>query len=189
MEQYRVYLKGELGKLGSADRARDFLAGSECQPGAIGLQLDEAWVADRFSTQDRVDDYVESLDDAALAGLTARCGRWRNNDIVAKLRGHRVDFVKVPVGDVFLSQAEDWLGADFRRLAYRLTAIAADPVVLAAPAYRDRADHERIDYPWCLARPHPVVPGAFKVFDGMHRAIQMVRNGEATIPLCVIYER
>ena len=40
--------------------------------------------------------------------------------------------------------------------------------------------------PTCLAAEEPGRPGLYRIFDGMHRAIQLVRNGETAVRLCVV---
>jgi hypothetical protein len=45
MEQYRTYLRSELGKLRSVDEARAFIARGGCQLHAFGLRSDAQWLA------------------------------------------------------------------------------------------------------------------------------------------------
>jgi hypothetical protein len=54
----------------------------------------------------------------------------------------------------------------------------------APPASRGDA----VQFPICLAKPDPGEPDIFRVIDGIHRAIQIVRNGQARISLCVVGE-
>lgn len=187
MNQHQVYLKGELNKLRNRGDAQGFMSKSGCAEGEFGLQLSEVWLAHRFATQALVDDFVDSLDERALVALTARCGQWRNNGVAAKLQGRRIEFLSVAVEDILVCQAEPHLGHDFERLGWRLAAVAHDPVVLDDDAYKGKDSSERIDFTWCLARPEPGRPGTYWIFDGVHRAIQMVRNGETHVPLCVVY--
>jgi hypothetical protein len=186
MNAYQVYLKGELAKLRRYDDAHCFINQSGCADGAFGLQLNEGWLARRFATQAGVDSYVGSLDEPSLVELTARCGQWRQNDVAVKLRGRHAEFLPIAAENVLVCQAEPCLGPDFARLGSQLVRVAQAPAVLAAAAYRDKGSCERIDFRWCLAEPVPGRPGVYRIFDGVHRAIQMVRNGETHIPLCVV---
>lgn len=72
------------------------------------------------------------------------------------------------------------------QVGYRLNAIATDSRVLMDPAYRDHNVGEPVKFPVCLARFEPRQPGFYRVVDGRYRSIQVVRNGEREIPLCVI---
>jgi hypothetical protein len=60
------------------------------------------------------------------------------------------------------------------------------PTLLGAKEYRDQQRSEAITFRTCLATRESGPGERFRIFDGMHRAIQMVRNEETTIPLCVV---
>lgn len=189
MQQYKTYLRAELGKLKNVGDGREFIDRSGCRLGDFGLVADPKWLAEKFTTQQSVDDYVETLDANDLVGLTSGCGQWRGNGIAKKLSvGQRVECWDVAVENIVLSPAERELEPVFSRLDWQLVAIASDPNVLAADAFRLRGTSETVAFRCCLANPVPARPGVYKVFDGMHRAIQMVRNGEAQIPLCVVID-
>lgn len=89
MDQYRFYLRGELGKLGNRGDAKWFLESvpqqSLTQYGIPGVV--EQLVA-RFSTQENVDSFVDALADADLESLTKICSQWRNNSVFDKLQSH-----------------------------------------------------------------------------------------------------
>jgi hypothetical protein len=187
MEHYRTYLRAELGKLGNIDDSRDFLERSGCRVEAFDLVGDADWLAGRFASQDRVDAFVAELSARALQDLTACCDRWRKNGISTRLSPRQTPAsIEVPVERILLSQAEPSLGPVFARYGGRLIAIAQDEEVLAADAYRSRRPGDEVDFRRCLASPEPGSPGMYRVFDGMHRAIQMARNGDARISVCVV---
>ena len=145
---------------------------------------------DAFGSQLIVDEYVFGLCDAYLVALTGCCGRWRNNNIANDLSpGQTVETIDVAVGKILLRPAEPRLCSDFARLEWRLVAIAQDPYILEQPEYRDHKPGDFVDVPVCVAKPEPDEPGAFRIIDGIHRSIQMARNGNKTIRLCVVRDR
>jgi hypothetical protein len=187
VDQYRTYLRAELGKLRNAGDGGEFLEKSLCQLASFDLPGDADRLSHAFADQDLVDAYVRRLDRQALVALTGCCGRWRDNGIAAKLHhGQTVTFVDVPVEAVLLNQAEGYLAAVFKANGDQLIRIARDPIVLGAKAYCDRQPGEVIAFRWCLANREPGPGDLYRVFDGMHRAIQMIRNEDKAIPLCVI---
>ena len=187
MEHYSTYLRAELGKLGNVGDGRDFLLRSGCRPEAFNLVGDPEWLARSFASQDRVDVYVAGLGALLLEELTGCCGRWRGNGIAAKLSPRqRPRFIEVPVANLLLSQAEPALGDVFRGHAGRLAAIAQDPRVLAADAYCRHEPGDQVSFRCCLANPVSGTDEMYRVFDGVHRAIQMFRSGDAQIPVCVV---
>lgn len=180
MEHYRLYLRAELGKLRDPRDAAAFLARSICRPAGSVVSL-----ADWFSTQALVDTYVQGLSDHELVELVDCCEAWRGNGVAAKLRGGQLRGVfEVPTSAILLRQAEPDLGLAFARLGWRLDAIARAPEVLEADAYRRHAASEPVIFRTCLS--DPADGGFYRLFDGMHRAIQMARNGERAISVAVI---
>jgi len=189
MEQFVAYLRAELRKLGDEGEAADFLAKSGCTEVA-SVPASIEGLMEAFASQPQVDEYVFGLSEADLVALTRCCGRWRNNNIANDLSpGQAVETIDVAVGQILLRPAEERLQSDFARLAWRLVAIAEDPYVLEQPEYRDRQPGDGVDVAVCVAKPEPDQPGAFRVIDGIHRAIQMQRNGQKTIRLCVVRDR
>jgi hypothetical protein len=187
MEQYRTYLQAELSKLGRVGDAREFLAKSGCEPGAFGMEDDAGRLARAFASQELVDAYVARLDPQLLVDLTACCGRWRSNGIEGKLSpGQRCERVSAPVETIILGQAEVALRGLWSRNGWRLVPIARDPEVLAAAPYSFEKPGSTISFRTCLATQQP--DGPFRVFDGIHRAIQMMRNGDREIPLLVVHD-
>lgn len=187
MQHYRTYLRGELGKFRSESEGARFLRSADAGVTSLGLEADPTDLARRFATQALVDEFVVSLDKEALLRLTAACGRWRGNGIERLLSPHQqVDEVVVHIDQVLLGQAEPRLGPVFAELGYRLPAIAGDLRVLKDTAYRDNPVGTQVDFPWCLARQEAGLPSFYRILDGMHRSIQLVRNGVREVSLCVI---
>lgn len=189
MEQFVIYLRAELGKLGHEGDAADFLAmGGRKEVASVPASVEALMEA--FASQPQVDEYVLGLGDEDLVALTRCCGRWRGNNIANDLApGQSVETIDVAVGRILLRPAEPRLHSDFARLEWRLVQIAEDPRILEQPEYRDHTPGDAVEVPVCIAKPEPSEPGAFRVIDGVHRAIQMLRNGQQTIRLCVVRER
>jgi len=176
-----------LGKLGNVDDSRTFLEDSGCPLEAFNLSMDAEALSREFATQEQVDEFVVSLGYRALIDLTGCCGHWRNNGIAEKLSPQQTPwFIDVPVENIQLNQAERYLGPLFRRHDGWLAAIAVDPVVLRHHAYSGHEPGETVNFRCCLAYPVPDNEGIYRVFDGVHRAIQMVRNRDTRIPICAV---
>jgi len=185
---YRVYLRAELGKLANVDDAKRLLEHMQASRRRFSLPSDPAELADRFASQELVDAYVADLGDSALAAVTNLCSRVRGNDVARKLdRMRGFELLLVGVENVLLSPAELELHDLFDRHGWQLASIARDSEFLTAASYRHHHEREEIRFRWCLAEPWPDRSGMYRIFDGMHRAIQMVRNGETQIPLCAIH--
>ena len=187
MEQYRTYLRAELGKLRDIGDCSELvrMAGS-CLVG-VDLPADPAALSRRFADQGLVDLFVNDLDERDLIELTACCGLWRKNDIAKKLSPEQHPFLHlVPTDRIRLHSAEPSLIEDFARLDWELRAIARDDAILSADPYRARRPGAVIAFGICLANPDPDRADGYRVFDGMHRAIQIVRNGVSSLLLCVV---
>jgi hypothetical protein len=189
LDHYRTYLRAELGKLLNLGDGRAFLAASGSLA-RFGLPGDPTGLAERFSSQHQVDEFVAGLTDDGLVPLTQMCEQWRRNGVADILARSRLSkFTNVPPEQILLRPAETELRERFQSLGWRLVAIAADPLVLASDPYRNHAPGEMVAFPTCLAEPVPGAVGEYSMIDGMHRALQLVRNGEPAIPLCVVEGR
>ena len=185
MEHFRTYLRAELGKLRNSGDAQQFCCHVPDEwRAATDLPATIPEINARFQSQDAVDTYVASLSDDCLVQLTGRCGEWRNNGISDLLSPQQhYEFILAPVARVLLSPAEGCLVGAFGRNGWQLSAIAVDPEVLSVSPYRHHQPGEHVRFPICLARP---VGDLYCIFDGIHRAIQLVRNGEDCVRLCVV---
>lgn len=179
MEGHRTYLRAELGKLRDHDDAAAFLRDS--QYSALGATPEE--LAERFATQDGVDSAVLAMSDGELVAVTDACDRWRNNGIVGLLGRRQTSWTDAPVTKVHLRPAEPHLATAFAAHGWRLHDIALDPVVLEDPAYRDHRPGEPVAVRELLAERQG---SAYRLCDGMHRAIQLARSGDPTLRLCVL---
>ena len=156
MEQYRIYLRAELGKLHNTHDGAAFLEATQAGPARFGLPGDPSELATRFASQELVDTYVERLGDQELVSLTTLCDTWRKNGIAGQLTPLQdCVCVDVPIEHILLNQAEPWLGCLWRMHGYRLVAIARDPVLRLADPYAERRSGEGVAVCRCLASPCP----------------------------------
>lgn len=182
MEQFRVYLKAELGKLADGSDAACFL--KSVSPEVLEkcrLALDVAALTLQFALQESVNRFVDILPDCCLRDLTRACDRdWRKNGVFDKLSSCDVwDRVHAAVQLVDVQQAEPRLAHLFRRNDFHLVRVACDPELWTNKPYCDWEPGREVAFKTCLARSSSA---RYTLFDGVHRAIQMVRNGERTIP-------
>lgn len=184
MDGYRVYLKGELGKLKNPDDAGEFIDRSGCRLSSLRLPEVPEELAAAFHDQAAVDAFVDGLGAHALVALTD-CFEWRNNGIPRKLRrANRAEYKSVLVGQVTLTDAEDELKPVFRALSRRLPAIATDERVHATGRYG--TTYREVAYPILLAEEDEETWGSWRVVDGVHRAIQLYANGAPELTLCIL---
>jgi hypothetical protein len=174
--QFHTYLRADLGHLRHPENAEQLLL--EC-----GLPADAAALSRQLHDQAAVDAYVLALSDENARKLARACSEdWRRNDVFEKLQAWSAwSETDVPVGMIELQQAEEALGAVFRENKYVLTRVAADARVLATRPYADHPTGDAVAFPTCLAMKQR---STYRIFDGIHRAIQLVVNGEQAIRLC-----
>ena len=186
VEGFWTYLRAELAKLCHVGDAAALVASGSCG-NAVWLPNTSEDLAQAFRSPEQIDFYLARLSPEELVSLANCLSHWRRNNVASVLAaGRSTECIDVPVGSILLSAAEPQLKAAFGRNAWSLPLIARDPEVLNADAYRDHSPGEIVQFPICLARPEPGQPGAFRLIDGMHRAIQLVRNGQDRIAVCVV---
>jgi hypothetical protein len=188
-EANRIYLRGELAKLRNEGDAADFIASGPCVLAPLRVASTVRALTALFARQDAVDTFVAGLTPDDVSKLTDCCERWRRNGVAGHLaRARTAERVSAPVEKVLLRDAEPGLVPIFSRHGYWLPAVATDPDLLASEPYRSRGVPEHVDLPWCIARRESTGGGMFRLLDGVHRAIQLFRNGEREVPLCVVGE-
>lgn len=185
MNVFCIYLRGELGKLKHDGDAALFLnrVSSDIRR-RCGLPDSVPELTRRLNRQSAVDDFVSGLSNENLRDLAQSCSRdWRNNDVFRTLQDLSPWCeADVPVAAVRLQQAEkDRLGDLFRENGYELVRVASDRRILDSEPYCYCKPGEPVLFPTCLAKREGNI---FRIFDGMHRAIQLVRNGSPSIHVC-----
>jgi len=184
MKQFRIYLKSELGKLKNQGDARWFL---QSIPSTIlsmcSIPTNHEQLVSVFSSQEKVDAFVAGLSDDLLRALTKACDQnWRRNGIFDKLSRYNSWLESsVPVGAIIVQQAEPRLAYIFERHQFRLTSIVGDRELWTHEPYANWDVDARIYFRTCLGSFNS---GWYKLFDGIHRAILLSRQGAQHIDLC-----
>lgn len=180
MDAYRTYLRGELGKLANRGDAEFFLArGRYVKLGGTPEEL-----CRRFAAQALVDAEVARMTPQVLIAVTNACGVWRDNGVPGRIRGRTTTWVTAPIHAVHLGPAEQHLESLFAENGWRLVDVARDPRVLREPPYSQRKPGEVVAFSTLIAELLPT--DEYRLIDGMHRAIQIARNGETSVHLCVV---
>jgi hypothetical protein len=139
-------------------------------------------IAERFSSQEKVNRFVQQLEREQVERLTEACSSWRKNDVLSKLKAFSEwSEVQVAIDLIKVQEAEPDLAHLFKKNEFRLDIIARDQEILAAEPYRHYAAGNPVAFPICLALKSNE---AYQVFDGIHRAIQLARNGHEHIDIC-----
>ena len=186
-DAYRLYLRAELAKLRHEGDARELITKGDCELTRLGVPGTSDELTAFFADQAAVDVFVYRLSDRELRELTACCGRWRANGVASRLARARAAKLRcIPTDSILVREAEPSLAPAFSRNGFRLAAVARDPEILAAEPYRSRTDAEGVELPICIASQEPGRPGIYRLVDGVHRAIQLYRNGERELELCVV---
>lgn len=184
MNQFYIYLRAELGKLrhfGDAERFIENVPHEILQECNLAMNGDD--ISRKLKTQEAVDQFVVALPSETAKRLAEACSkRWRNNDVFDKLQSSDTwQEADVKIEQVILQQAEPNLGELFRAHGYSLHLIANDERILTAQPYCHHRPGEKVPFLTCLAMKRGEI---YCIFDGMHRAIQLVRNGDDTLRLC-----
>jgi len=126
---------------------------------------------------------VNHLTDEQAMKLVARCDHgWRHNGVATKLARSGWVCQMVPVDLLEVVYADPELHDVFRQLGHKLVAIAKDPRVLTHRAYAGKPIGNPVDVRLLLGEKNG--DGRFRIFDGVHRAVQLVRNGEPFMEVC-----
>ncbi len=184
MLPHRVYLMGELGKFRDSQYVAQMLAAIDPDvlraAGLIGTAED---LSTRFSTQSSIGSYVANLGRGKAMRLAVALSRWRNNPVHLKAGdGSDWPVTAVPMREVLLSQAESRYAEAWAAHGWELERIASDPALMSLPPYTSYRPGREVEFPILLAE---LDQGRWRVFDGVHRAIQLYLNGEARLTLCV----
>jgi hypothetical protein len=184
MMQFQVYLRAELGKLRTLSEAEWFLRSVPAESiGRHNLPNDPAGLVKQLSTQPEVDSFVHGLSEENLRELAKTCDEnWRKNGVYANLTSAETWTIsEVPVEQVDLQQAEPSLGHVFQRNGFKLCRVAGDAELFTHPPYSGLDLAEPVVYPVCLAK---FRRGRYRLFDGVHRAIRLVRGEAKSLTLC-----
>ena len=184
MIQFITYLNGELGKLKKEDDAAGFITalGTDFLK-ELQLSIEPAELSRQFSTQEEVSYFVEELSKKNVIKIVELGDRrWRKNGVFKRLNEYLNWTVhSIAINEVDIQQAEPNLGSLFQDHNNNLVAIATDPTLLEQQPYSNANVGDPVAYQVLLAARWN---GRYRVFDGIHRAIQLVRNKEQVLHLC-----
>jgi hypothetical protein len=184
MKQFRIYLRSELGKLKNQGDACWFLRSiPSTLLSMCSIPTDHEQLVSVFSSQEKVDAFVAELPDDLLRALTKACDQdWRRNGIFNKLSRYNSWMESsVSVDAVMLQQAEPRLAYIFERHQFRLTSIVGDEELWIHEPYANWDVHAPIYFRTCLGS---FESGWYRLFDGIHRAILLSRQGAQRIDIC-----
>jgi hypothetical protein len=181
MIQFQVYLRGELGKLSDRSQADWFLRSvsnevlKEC-----GLPIVVPELIEALGSQTKVDTFVLSRSADQLTSLTKTCDHdWRHNYVYAKLAKARTwHEADISIESIDVQQAESSLAFLFKRNDFQLSRLVVDPELEQHDPYKASGVGRFVEFRICTAL---LIHGRYRLFDGIHRAIQMARNGEHTL--------
>jgi hypothetical protein len=186
---YRTYLRAELAKLRNRGDAEDFIAKARCGCESLGLPRSVAELTAELGDQARVDAFVDGLDLAGKRTMAECCEDWRGNSLAWKLAAARSAAVlSAPIDRLQIARAEQEYEYLFERNGWRLLEIAADPELRTLTPYSGYVPGAPVAEARCIAELNPGPNAAYRIIDGIHRAIHLVWSGAATIDLCVLVE-
>jgi len=182
---FTTYLKGELGKLASTEDVGEFA--TRIPPGTlagIGLPEKADELRDLFGTQQRVDEWVDAQDDGILSDLTeAIDSQWRHNGVAKKIERHgKWKHIECPIEEVRARQAERPYANIFERNEFLLIRLVEDAQLGSLPPYCCYTVGASVAHKTLLAKSDG---DYWRIIDGVHRAYQLVLNGEQKLSLCV----
>lgn len=184
MNQFRIYLKSELRKLGNEGDANDLLSKIQItELASLGIPTELSTLNNLFSSQKAVNHFVQELADNTLKQLTQLCSAWRKNNVHDKLTKYfNWQEATVEVSRIFVQQAESQLAEIFKCDGGKLTSIVSNPELWNHKPYSEYKRAAAIEFPTCLAIRH--ASDKYKLFDGIHRAIQMCYQDIKSINVC-----
>lgn len=107
----------------------------------------------------------------------------RTNGVYKMLAGSNHWYIKdISIRKVYLQQAEPRLAYIFKRNNFHLMSIAEDDGLWEHSPYSNYDPNRKIEYPILLGIKEG--HGAYRLFDGAHRAIQAARSGQNYLKVC-----
>lgn len=184
---FKTYLKGELGKLmnlGDAKRCIENIRPEKLE--SLGLPSTEDRLLEMFQNHSLVNAWVGAQNLNVVRQLTYTLDNdWRHNGVAGQIESVTSWTEEtIPVENILVCSAEpgEQYRAIFERNEYGLVRLAQDDELRTLKPYSSYTLGTSVCWPVLLAKPR----GEFwRVFDGVHRAYQMVLNGQQKIRLCV----
>lgn len=187
MKRFHVYLLPELSKLGNKGDAGYFL--SKVNEGnlrrfKISTLIDE--LIKQFNSKSAIKEYLNKLSKDELISLTELLSKYRENAVYDILTRYSIwEEGEIPISYIYVTQAESKppnLVNIFKKHNFNLLDIKDDPELYKCEPYDSNFTKGRmVEFPLCLAK--KINGSKYIIFDGIHRAIQMARNGQRSITL------
>ncbi len=188
MNRFHVYLLPELSKLRNKGDAENFLSKvkeDDLRRFKISTSVDE--LIKQFNSQDAIIEYINKLSNDELKLLSKLLSKeWRRNPIYDKLTRYFIwEEKEIPIDIIYVQQAEPIppsLVNIFKKHNFKLLGITNDSELWEYKPYNsDFSKGRKVEFPLCLAE--KIDESKYIIFDGIHRAIQMARNGQQYINL------
>lgn len=185
---YEIYLVAELSKLkntGDVSHLLEKVEPNELKTLRIPYNID--LIKQCFSSKNNVESYVKSLTVTEKKQLTQLLSvKWRNNNVYAKIsrfENHQWKIDRIDIDLIYIGYAEPKLKPLFRKHNMKLTDITNDNELWQNKPYRSwNLNPREVEYLILLAVRQNI--NEYRVFDGVHRAIGLVKNGNTTLNLC-----
>lgn len=182
---FEVYLKAELLKFKKISWAEKFLQ-EVCNDDIklFDIPLNAQKISEQFYTIHSVENYLLSQSVLKKEKLVHFLSDWRKNDVYNKIKRYsNFPWIinDVSIKKIILQQTEPELGYIFQKHQFSLEKIIEDSELFKNDPYKNYKANTSLDYSICLA----IKRGdQFKIFDGIHRAILIAKNGQQIITLC-----
>jgi hypothetical protein len=186
---FRVYLTAELLKLKNTDMARVFIEGVLEEDRDLlkkcGLSIRPEDYRTRFERgSEEADVFLDSCSEEMIEALARMISGVRQNGVYRKILNHDSWYLVpgVDLDKISVSPAESWNIELFERKCFKVVSIARDSELWKVKPYSGWNAGRQVEFRTCLAVGFS--RGRYRIFDGIHRAIQLVRNGETTVDIC-----
>jgi len=185
LEKFYIYLSSELSKLKNEGDAIDFLSklrNKDLERLHIHTELYK--LMNQFKNKNEINNYLKTLNYYEIIPLTNLISKiWRKNAVYEFLINNSfINKEKIPVEYIYVLQAESNLKHLFKRNNYKLTDLVNDKKLWNHEPYKSNfTKGKEVEYPLLLAEKYSET--RYTIYDGIHRAIQMARNGQEYIDL------
>ena len=150
----------------------------------------------KFNSKVSIEEFILNLSEENKKNLSRLLSNWRNNGVYNKINhlemvGEKYQhsfwtILDIPLTYLYISPAERSLWDLFERHQFSLIKIANDPKLLRYSPYNGYLKNiNEIEYPICLGEQQGF-DLKYKIFDGVHRAIQIAINNEESLKLCYL---
>lgn len=187
-EAHKVYLTAELRKFNSTTWSEKFLREIPREDkdflGQLGLPLSPMEFSSSLESHPLILEFLEKVPSPQIDRLSRVLSTFRNNGVYGKIipHGNWITVPNVQLANVFVYPAEETLKGLFKKNNWKLFSIVADQDLWKAEPYNRWSKDREVEFRTCLA--DKLSGDAYKIFDGVHRAIQLAWREEDTTDIC-----